>query len=185
MIFTETALPGATIVDVERHGDERGFFARVYCEREFAAQGLPSRMVQTSTSFTRRARTLRGMHWQLPPHAEDKLVRCVRGAIWDAIVDLRAESPTYCRWIGVELSDENDRMLLVPKGFAHGFVTLTDDVLVNYQISEFYSPACATGARHDDPAFAIQWPVAIETISERDRAWPDFMSSTKQGQDAS
>jgi len=184
MIFTKTALPGATIVDIEPHGDERGFFARVYCEREFGAQGLPTRMVQTSISFTRRARTLRGMHWQLPPHDEDKLVRCVRGAIWDAIVDLRPESPTYRRWIGVELSEENNRMLLVPKGFAHGFVTLTDDVVVNYQISGFHAPEAAAGARHDDPAFGIQWPVAVETISEKDRTWPDFGLSTTQGRNS-
>jgi dTDP-4-dehydrorhamnose 3,5-epimerase len=175
MIFTATELPGATIVDVERREDARGYFCRTYCEREFEASGLPSRMVQTSMSLTRRAGTLRGMHYQVAPHAEDKLVRCVRGAIWDAIVDLRPESPAYCRWIGVELSETNGRMLLVPKGFAHGFVTLKDDTAVNYQISEFYTPAAARGARHDDPAFAIKWPVPVSDMSDQDRGWPDFV----------
>lgn len=174
MIFTKTELPGATIVDPERREDARGFFARIYCEREFAAQGLPTRMVQTNTSLTRHAGTLRGMHYQTPPHGEDKLVRCVRGAIWDAIVDIRPDSPTYCRWIGVELSEANGRMLLVPKGFAHGFVTLTDDAVVMYQVSEFYAPGAEGGARHDDPAFGIDWPVPVRAVSEKDAAWPRF-----------
>lgn len=175
MIFTKTELPGATIVDLERREDPRGFFARAYCEREFAAQGLPTRMVQTNTSLTRQAGTLRGMHFQRAPHAEDKLVRCVRGAIWDAIVDIRPDSPTYCKWIGVELSEENCRMLLVPKGFAHGFVTLTDDVMVTYQVSEFYTPGAEGGARWNDPAFGIEWPVEVVGMSEKDRSWPDFV----------
>ncbi len=175
MIFTPTALDGATIVEIERLEDARGHFARTFCEREFAARGLPSRMVQSNTSFTRRAGTLRGMHFQAAPHAEDKLVRCVRGAIWDAIVDLRPQSPTYCRWIGVELGESNGRMLLVPKGFAHGYVTLTDDVVVDYQISGFHAPEAARGVRHDDPAFGIAWPVPIRGMSERDAAWPDYV----------
>lgn len=175
MIFTKTGLPGATLVEPERREDARGFFARIYCEREFAAHGLPARMVQTNTSLTRHAGTLRGMHYQAPPHGEDKLVRCVRGAIWDAIVDIRPESPTYCRWIGVELSEANGRMLLVPKGFAHGFVTLTDDAVVMYQVSEFYTPGAEGGARHDDPAFGIEWPVPVKETSEKDAGWPDFV----------
>lgn len=175
MIFTTTALQGATIIDVERREDERGYFARTYCEREFAEHGLPARMVQSNASLTRHAGTLRGMHFQAPPHAEDKLVRCARGAIWDAIVDIRPESPTYCQWIGVELSDANGRMLLVPKGFAHGFVTLTDDVVVLYQVSEFYAPGAERGARHDDPAFGIRWPVPIRGMSDKDRSWPAFV----------
>jgi dTDP-4-dehydrorhamnose 3,5-epimerase len=174
MIFTKTALEGATIVDLELREDARGFFARTYCEREFAEHGLPARMVQTNMSLTRRAGTLRGMHYQLPPHAEDKLVRCVRGAIWDAIVDIRPDSPTYCRWIGVELSEANGRMLLVPKGFAHGFVTLTDDAAVTYQVSEFYAPGAERGARHDDAAFGIEWPVPVLDMSDKDRSWPAF-----------
>lgn len=174
MIFTRTALAGATIVDIERRQDARGHFGRTYCEREFAANGLPTRMVQTNMSLTRRAGTLRGMHYQLEPHGESKLVRCVRGAIWDAIVDIRPESATYCRWIGVELSEANGRMLLVPKGFAHGFVTLTDDAAVTYQVSEFYTPESERGARHDDPAFGIEWPVPVLDMSDKDRNWPAF-----------
>ncbi|MCL4182255.1 MAG: dTDP-4-dehydrorhamnose 3,5-epimerase [Burkholderiaceae bacterium] len=175
MIFTKTALQGATLIDIERREDARGFFARTYCEREFAAHGLPARMVQTNMSLTRHAGTLRGMHYQASPHSEDKLVRCAHGAIWDAIVDIRPESPTYCKWIGVELSEANGRMLLVPKGFAHGFVTLTDDVMVVYQVSEFYAPDASLGARHDDPAFGIEWPVPIRSMSDKDAGWPDFV----------
>ena len=174
MIFTKTALQGAAIIDVERHEDERGFFARTYCEREFAGHGLPARMVQASTSLTRRKGTLRGMHYQAPPHAEDKLVRCAHGAIWDVIVDIRPGSPTYCRWIGVELSEANGRMLLVPQGFAHGFVTLTDDAVVVYQISAFFAPDAGRGVRHDDPAFGIEWPVPVTGMSDKDARWPDF-----------
>ena len=176
MIFTTTKLAGATIVDVERREDARGYFGRTFCEREFKANGLPTGMVQTNMSLTRKTGTLRGMHYQLAPHAEDKLVRCVRGAIWDAIVDIRPESPTYCQWIGVELSEDNGRMLLVPKGFAHGFVTLTDDASVNYQVSEFYTPAAERGARHDDPAFDIAWPIPVLDMSDKDRSWPAFAS---------
>jgi dTDP-4-dehydrorhamnose 3,5-epimerase len=175
MIFTKTALAGATIIDIERREDARGYFGRTYCEREFEAHGLPARMVQANLSLTHHAGTLRGMHFQLAPHAEDKLVRCVRGAIWDVIVDLRQQSLTYCQWIGVELSESGERMLLVPKGFAHGFVTLTDGAMVNYQVSEFYAPAAEGGARHDDPAFAIKWPVPVLSMSDRDRSWPDFV----------
>jgi dTDP-4-dehydrorhamnose 3,5-epimerase len=175
MIFRPTELAGATLVDLERHEDARGYFARAYCEREFGAHGLPTRMVQTNVSLTRRAGTLRGMHYQSMPHEEDKLVRCVRGAIWDAIVDIRPGSATYCRWLGVELSESNGRMLLVPKGFAHGFVALSDNATVLYQMSEFYTPGAERGARHDDPAFAIKWPVPVTDMSEKDRAWPDFL----------
>ena len=175
MIFTKTALPGATLIDVERREDARGYFGRSYCEREFDSHGLPARMVQTNLSLTRRPGTLRGMHYQSVPHAEDKLVRCVRGAIWDAIVDIRPESPTYCQWIGVELSEANGRMLLVPQGFAHGFVTLTDDAAVTYQVSAFYTPSAEQGARHDDPAFAIDWPVPVLDLSDKDRHWPSFI----------
>lgn len=175
MIFTTTALQGATLIDIERREDDRGYFARTFCEREFAAHGLPNRMVQSNVSLTRRKGTLRGMHYQAPPHGEEKLVRCARGSVWDVIIDLRPESPTYCRWIGVELSETNGRMLFVPKNFAHGFVALTDDAVVNYQISEFYAPGYERGARHDDPAFGIEWPVPVTDMAERDRAWPTFV----------
>jgi dTDP-4-dehydrorhamnose 3,5-epimerase len=176
MVFTKTELSGATIIDVERREDARGYFCRTYCEREFEVNGLPPvRTVQANMSFTRRAGTMRGLHYQLPPHAEDKLVRCVRGAIWDAIVDIRPGSPTYCKWVGVELNESNARMLLVPKGFAHGFLTLTDDAQVVYQVSEFYEPTAEQGARYDDPAFAIEWPRAVSDMSDKDGRWPAFL----------
>ena len=174
MIFTPTRLAGAFIIDIERREDDRGFFARVFCQKEFAQHGLKPVIAQANLAHNRVKGTLRGMHFQRTPHAEDKLVRCTSGAIWDAIVDLRPDSATYCRWIGVELSEANARMLLVPKGFAHGFVTLTDDVVVTYQVSEFYAPGAEAGARHDDPAFGIDWPVPVRAMSEKDRAWPDF-----------
>ena len=175
MKFTPTRLAGATVIDLERREDSRGWFARVYCEREFAQAGLPVRVAQTNMSLTRRQGTVRGMHFQVAPYAEDKLVRCVQGAIWDAIVDLRPDSPTYCEWIGVELSEANGRMLLVPKGFAHGFVTLTDDCAVTYQVSEFYTPSAERGVRHDDPAFGIAWPVPVVDMSDKDRTWADYV----------
>jgi dTDP-4-dehydrorhamnose 3,5-epimerase len=178
MIFTKTALEGATIIDVERREDSRGHFARTYCEREFEANGLPTRMVQTNMSLNKNAGTLRGMHYQVAPHQEDKLVRCTRGAIWDAIVDLRPDSATFCQWIGVELSEDNGRMLLVPKGFAHGFITLADHTAVTYQVSAFYSPQSERGLRHDDPAFGIQWPVAVLDMSDKDRSWAPFVPSS-------
>ena len=175
MIFTPTELTGAFLVDLEPREDARGYFARIYCEREFSAHGLPRLTAQASVSVTRRAGTLRGMHYQAQPHGEDKLVRCLHGVIWDVIVDLRAESPTYCCWIGVELSESNHRMLLVPKGFAHGLLTLSDDVVVSYMMSEFYEPAAERGARYDDPAFGIEWPEPVTEISEKDRGWPSFV----------
>ncbi|MES2978267.1 MAG: dTDP-4-dehydrorhamnose 3,5-epimerase [Pseudomonadota bacterium] len=176
MKFTKTKLDGAMVVEVDRREDARGYFGRTFCEGEFEAHGLASRMVQTNMSLTRKKGTLRGMHYQLAPHAEDKLVRCTRGAIWDAIVDIRPESPTYLQWIGVELSEDNGRMLLVPKGFAHGFVTLTDDAAVNYQVSAAYAPTAERGARFNDPAFDIAWPVDVLDMSDKDRNWPDFIT---------
>ena len=175
MKFSETALKGAFIIDIDRREDARGFFARTYCTHEFAAHGLPEHMVQTNMSLTRNQGTLRGMHYQVHPNAEDKLVRCMQGAIWDAIVDIRPESPTYCQSIGVELSDNNGRMLLVPKGFAHGFLTLSDNAAVTYQVSAFYTPGAERGARHDDPSFGLQWPTPVLDLSDKDRHWPDFI----------
>lgn len=180
MKFTPAGdLAGAFVVDLERREDARGWFARTYCAKEFEAHGLPTHMVQTNMSLTRQAGTLRGMHYQLAPDAEDKLVRCVRGRIWDAIVDIRPQSPTYCRWFGTELSEENGRMLLVPKGFAHGFVTLSDDAAVTYQVSAFYAPQSERGARWNDPAFGIEWPVPVLDMSDKDRNWPDFVKEAK------
>jgi dTDP-4-dehydrorhamnose 3,5-epimerase len=174
MIFTQTGLRDAAIIDVEPHGDERGFLARVFCEREFAEHGLPTRFVQGSTIYSPRRDTLRGLHFQKPPHAEGKLVRCTRGAVWVAIVDLRPDSPSHLGWQGVELTAENRRSLLVPAGFAQGYQTLVDDCEVNYQMTHEYVPEAASGVRWDDSAFAIEWPHADERlISERDRAWPD------------
>lgn len=174
MRFSATKLEGACLIDIEPIGDERGFFARAWCRREFEAHGLPTAAAQLNLSHSRDTGTVRGLHWQVPPHAETKLVRCIRGKIYDVIVDLRAQSPTFLQWIGVELSAENHRILLVPKGFAHGFQTLADHSEVLYQVSEFFAPAAERGARHDDPAFDIVWPLPVSTISAKDASWPDF-----------
>jgi dTDP-4-dehydrorhamnose 3,5-epimerase len=174
VIFTPTELAGAWLVDLEPHEDERGTFARTWCGREFAERGLPSDFVQSSFSRTRRRGTLRGMHWQAAPHAEDKLVRCTRGAIQDVIVDLRPDSPTRLRHLPVRLDGETGRSLLVPKGFAHGFQTLEDDVEVLYVMTAFYEPSAARGARWDDPAFAISWPIADPILHPRDASYRDY-----------
>ncbi len=174
MIFQETALPGAYLIDLEKRGDERGFFARVFCEREFAAHGLITRFVQVNNSLSADRGTLRGMHYQLPPHAETKVVRCIRGALWDVILDLRPNSPTFGKSVGVELSAENRRMIYVPKGFAHGFLTLKDDSEAFYFTDEFYAPESERGLRWDDPRFGLEWPMAPTVISEKDRAHRNF-----------
>lgn len=176
MIFTETPLPGAFLIDLEPIEDERGSFSRIFCEREFAAAGLVERFPQWSVSRNRRKGTLRGMHFQDSPNAEIKLVRCTAGAICDVIVDLRRASPTYCRWFAADLSAANGRALYIPEGLAHGFQTLTDEAEVSYHISAFHVPGVGRGVRWDDPAFAIDWPQASErVISERDRSYPDFV----------
>jgi dTDP-4-dehydrorhamnose 3,5-epimerase len=172
MIFTELALAGAYMVDVNRVGDERGFFARSFCAEEFAAQGLAPVMTQCSVSFNAAKGTLRGLHYQAAPHAEEKLVRCSRGAIFDVIVDLRPGSPTYRRWFGTELTADNYRALYVPKGFAHGFMTLADDSEVYYMISVPYAAGSAAGVRWNDPAVGIRWPLPPAVIAERDAAFP-------------
>ena len=174
MVFTETSVQGAWVVEAERRADERGFFARTWDTEEFAQSGLSGRLVQCSLSFNTRRGTLRGMHYQAPPHEEAKLVRCTAGAIFDVALDLRPGSATFRRWFGVELSAQNRLALYVPEGCAHGFVTLTDDSEVLYQISEFYEPAAARGVRWDDPAFGIEWPAEVLVINERDRTYPDF-----------
>ena len=174
MIFTETALPGAWIVDVERLDDSRGFFARTWCEREFAERGLNPRLAQCNVSFNKRRGTLRGLHYQAAPHREAKLIRCTRGAIHDVILDLRPDSPTFKRHVAVVLDAESRRMLYVPEGLAHGFQTLEDDTEGFYQMSAFYAPDHARGVRWNDPAFGIQWPEAERTISERDQRYSDF-----------
>jgi dTDP-4-dehydrorhamnose 3,5-epimerase len=173
--FTELELPGAFLVELERIDDERGFFARTFCRNEFAERGLATEIVQANTAFNRRAGTLRGMHYQAAPHAEAKLVRCTRGAVYDVIVDLRRDSPSFTRWVSVELTAENDAMLYVPEGVAHGYQTLQDDTETSYLMSAFYEPTAGRGVRWDDPAFGIEWPeVAERTLNERDRGWPDF-----------
>ena len=173
MIFTPTPLEGAYVIDVERRGDERGFLARTYCEFEFADHGLPLRIVQTSTIHTPRASTLRGLHYQSAPHGEVKLVRCIRGAVFLVMVDLRPGSATCDEWASVVLTAENRRMVYVPEGFAQGYQTLEDDTEMLYSMSHRHVPDAAGGVRWDDPAFGIQWPEASERIiSDRDRAWP-------------
>jgi dTDP-4-dehydrorhamnose 3,5-epimerase len=174
MRFMPTALPGAWLIEVERHEDERGFFARTWCRREFEALGLDAELAQCSISHTLRRGTLRGLHWQADPHAETKLIRCTQGVIWDVIVDLRGGSTTYRQHYAVELSADNCRALYVPKGFAHGFVTLADHTQVLYCMSAFHEPAAARGARWDDPAFAIPWPVPHPMMNPRDANYPDF-----------
>lgn len=174
MRFVELRLAGAYLVEPEPHADERGFFARTFCEREFASHGLVARYPQCNISYNRAARTLRGMHYQAAPHQEAKLVRCVAGAIHDVIVDLRAGSPTQGRWLGVELDASRRDALYVPAGFAHGFLTLHPGTEVFYQMGQFHEPEAARGFRWDDPAFGIEWPGAPELISERDRRYPDF-----------
>jgi dTDP-4-dehydrorhamnose 3,5-epimerase len=174
VIFTATPLAGASLVELERREDERGFFARTWCRREFEAHGLDGGLVQCSLSRNRRRGTLRGMHWQAPPHGEAKLVRCTRGAIWDVIIDLRPDSPTYTKHFAAELTAETGRALYIPEGFAHGFLTLADDVDVFYQMSAFYEPSAARGVRWNDPAFGIAWPVVEPILHPRDASYPDF-----------
>jgi dTDP-4-dehydrorhamnose 3,5-epimerase len=174
MRFVDTGLPGAWLIEVEPHADDRGLFARTFCRRELAAQGVDFEIVQCSTSYNARAGTLRGMHWQEGEAAEDKLVRCTRGVIHDVVVDLRAGSATRLKWYAAELSADNRRTLYVPKGFAHGFMTLTPDAEVFYSMSQFHAPGAARGARWNDPAFGIRWPAGEPILSERDRGYPDF-----------
>jgi dTDP-4-dehydrorhamnose 3,5-epimerase len=175
MIFREMEIKGAYIIEPERIEDERGFFARTWCQREFEKHGLNSRLVQTNISFSKNKGTLRGMHYQIKPNEEAKLIRCTRGEIFDVIIDLRPESITYKRYINIRLSESNLGMLYVPEGFAHGFQTLENDTEVFYQMSEFYDQGSACGVRWNDPAFAIEWPQSdIRIMSERDRNWPDY-----------
>jgi dTDP-4-dehydrorhamnose 3,5-epimerase len=178
MLFTPAQLRDAMIIDVERRGDERGYLARVFCEREFAEHGLPVRWVQSSSIYSPQRHTLRGLHFQRAPHAENKLVRCTRGAVWVVMVDLRPDSPTYLQWQGAALTPSNGRLLLVPEGFAQGYQTLVDECEVVYQMTHEYVPEAASGVRWDDPAFGIEWPPAGERIiSDRDLAWPDYVAT--------
>jgi dTDP-4-dehydrorhamnose 3,5-epimerase len=171
MRFIPTELGSACIVEPEPHKDERGLFARTYCAREFRDHGLADVFVQCNTSWNARKGTIRGLHFQLPPSSEVKLVRCTAGSLWDVIVDLRPDSPTYLKHVGVELTAGNRRALYVPAMFAHGFQTLEDDTEVFYQMSEFYAPHSARGLRHDDPRLGIRWPLAVASVSANDQAW--------------
>lgn len=174
MKFTETPLAGLYVVDVEPIEDARGSFARTWCAREFASLAGGTGIVQSNMSFNRRRGTVRGMHWQCAPHAESKLVRCTRGALFDVAVDLRPESKTYLQWFGAELDQDNRRMLFIPERFAHGLQTLADDTEVLYLMSEFYAPECQRGARYNDPKFGIDWPLEVAVVSDKDAGWPDF-----------
>lgn len=174
MRFEETPIAGAFLIDLKPIADERGFFARLWCAREFADHHLASDTVQVNLSYSHRKGTLRGMHYQVAPYEEVKLVRCVRGALHDVIIDVRSDSPTYRRTFAVELSAANRRMLYVPAGIAHGFQTLDDDTEALYMVSAFHTPSAERGVRYDDPAFGIEWPLRIAAVSERDRRWPDF-----------
>jgi len=181
MIFHETSLPGAMLIDLEERVDERGFFARSFCRREFAANGLNPEVKQCNISFNRSRGTLRGMHSQAPGYKEDKLVRCTRGAIYDVIIDLREDSPTFLRHVAVELSADKRSALYVPKGMYHGFLTLTDDAEVFYQMSEFYVDGQGRGVRYNDPAFGIDWPEKVTVISDKDATYPDFVVPDRKG----
>jgi dTDP-4-dehydrorhamnose 3,5-epimerase len=175
MIFNHTTIEGAFVINIEKHGDDRGFFARTFCKREFAEQGIHMDLCQANIGFSRFRGTLRGLHYQTTPHAEAKLVRCLRGAVFDVLVDLRPESSSYCQWFGVELTPENRRMLFIPKGCAHGYQALQHNTEVFYLVSDYYAPEHEKGLRWNDAAFNIQWPVTENlTISDKDRLWPDF-----------
>ena len=174
MKFTPLSMAGAHLIDLEKRGDDRGFFARFFCEKEFAQHGLVTRFAQINNSLTSKKGTLRGMHYQLPPSAEVKVVRCIRGALFDIILDLRPHSATFGQWFGETLSAENRRMMYVPEGFAHGFLTLEPDTEALYLVSAPYAPEAERGIRYNDPKFGIQWPIAPVELSEKDKAWPDF-----------
>ncbi len=174
MIFTETSVAGAWLIDLDPRGDERGYFARAWCQREFAARGLTATFVQCNEAFSRWRGTLRGLHYQAEPHGEVKLMRCVRGAVFDVIVDLRADSPTHRRWFGTELSADNRRRLYVPAGCAHGYQALTDHCEVVYPVSAFYEPSAERGVRWNDPAFHLRWPLPPAHLSDKDAHWPDY-----------
>lgn len=177
MVFTATDIEGVLVIDVEKQEDERGFFARSWCRRDFSVHSISAEFAQSSVSFNRSRGTLRGLHYQAAPHEEAKLVRCTQGVIYDVVVDVRAGSATFLRHVGVVLSAENHRALYVPEGCAHGFLTLSDDAEVLYHMSQFYEPAATRGVRWDDPRFGISWPEPVRIIADRDRTYPDFQPS--------
>lgn len=175
MIFKQTKLKGAFIIEMEPIGDIRGFFARAWCKKEFEKHGLRSDFVQANITFNKHKGTLRGMHYQVAPYQEAKVVRCIKGSLFDVIIDLCPDSPTYREWVGIELTEDNYRMLYLPEGFAHGYKTLEDNTEVSYQVSQFYCPESERGIRWNDPGFGIGWPETSElVISDKDKNWPDF-----------
>ena len=174
MIFQETSIIGAYIIDIKRIEDERGFFGRAFCQKEMKEYGLNEAVVQTNLSSNKKRGTLRGLHYQQAPHEESKLVRCTRGSLFDVLVDLRKDSPTYCHWFGIELTADSFKMLYVPEGCAHGFITLEDNTDIMYQVSQFYAPGAEKGLRWNDPAFNIVWPIDPVVISEKDKNQPLF-----------
>jgi dTDP-4-dehydrorhamnose 3,5-epimerase len=176
MIFKEVNVARAFVLEVEKVEDERGFFARSWCQKEFQLHHLVPHLVQANIAFNKQKGTLRGMHYQTPPYGESKVVRCTRGVIFDVVIDLRPESPTFKQWTGVELTADNHRMLYVPENCAHGYITLEDRTEVTYLVSQFYHPEVEQGVRYDDPAFGVTWPIDVRLISQKDRSWP-YVSS--------
>lgn len=176
MIFSETRIQGVFVIELQKLEDQRGYSARTWCEKEFASAGIPARWVQSLTSFNARRGTLRGMHFQSSPRAQARLVRCTRGGVYDVVLDLRPDQPTYRQWIATELTAENGKTLYIPQGLAHGYQTLADETELSYLMSEPYDPACDTGVRWNDPAFGIEWPPAERIMSDRDRTFPDLRS---------
>lgn len=174
MQFSETPIAGVTLVDVIRINDDRGFFGRIWCRKEFEAYGLDSRAVQINTALSHRAGTVRGMHYQESPHSETKVIRCTRGKVYDIALDLRPSSSTFRQWFGVELSPDNQRILVIPPGCAHGYQSLEDCTELMYLTSEFYAPHAVRGVRYDDPAFTVTWPLPVSLISQQDATWPVF-----------
>jgi len=174
MIFTETKLKGAYLVEIKKLEDERGFFGRAWCQQEFEEVGLNAQVKQINTSYSVHQGTIRGMHYQIDPYQETKFIRCTKGSVYDVIIDLRPDSPTFMQWVGHELSAENCRMVYVPENFAHGIVSLEDHSEIYYPVTEFYTPGSERGIRYDDPAFNIDWPVKISQVSDKDRNHPDF-----------
>jgi len=174
MRFVSLPLEGAYVIELDPKRDDRGYFARTFCRNEFAEMGLATDFVQSNLAFTKKAGVLRGMHYQLPPASEAKLIRCSHGSVLDVMIDLRPESPTHCQWVGVQLDSETPKMVYVPEGFAHGYLTLADDCSLFYQVSAYYSPEFERGVRWNDPAFGIDWPITDPIVSERDRLHPDY-----------
>lgn len=174
MIFTPTKIKSAWIVDLDLKEDNRGFFARSFCINEFRDHGLNASIAQINVGYTLKRGGLRGLHYQLPPHQEIKIVRCTRGAVFDVVLDLRFDSPTFKQWVGCELTSENRRIMVVPEGCAHGYLALEDDAEVEYMTTAAYAPQAARGVRYDDPIFSVEWPIPVTVTSEADRSWPDF-----------